>query len=180
MKRSEWGRLVGPLMNRLQMMVARVVLTRVDDGLGVQAVQASGLADELIEGERFQNYGFTSVPLPGAEAVAVFCGGLRSHGLIIAVEDRRYRLKSLKPGESAIYDDQGQCVVLTRDGIRIVTAKSVEFEVGEHFRVTAPDIELIGNVVVGGEAGQGKAIARHDDPVVAGKVVAGATKARAL
>ncbi len=180
MKRSEWGRLVGPLMNRLQMMVARVVLTRVDDGPGVQAVQASGLADELVEAERFQNYGFTAVPLPGAEAVAVFCGGLRSHGMVIAVEDRRYRLKGLKPGEVAVYDDQGQSFVLTGEGIRIVTAKSIEIEAGEHFRVTAPDIELIGNVVVGGQAGQGKAIARHDDPVVAGKVVASATKARAL
>ena len=180
MKRADRERLLGPVMGRIQMMVARVTLTRVDDATGVQSVQAAALADELVEGERVQNYGFTSAPFPDAEGVAVFPGGLRSHPLVIAVDDRRYRLKGLQAGEVAVYDDQGQSIVLSRDGIRVVTAKSIEFEAGERFRVTAPDIELVGNVVTGGEAGQGKAIARHDDPVVAGKVVATAIKSRAL
>ncbi len=179
MKRADWMRLSGPLMTRIQMMVARVTVTRVDDGTGLQTVQAEGLADEVLEGERFQNYGFTSHPHPGAEGVAMFPGGLRSHPLIIAVDNREYRTRELKEGEVEIYDDQGQSVLLSRDGIRIVTAKSIEIEAAQGFKVTAPDIELIGNVVVGGEAGEGKAIARHDDPVVSGKVVASATKARA-
>ncbi|TKV19105.1 baseplate assembly protein, partial [Citrobacter sp. TBCS-14] len=33
------------------------------------------------------------------------------------VSDRRYRMKGLKTGEVAIYDDQGQSVTLTRAGI---------------------------------------------------------------
>lgn len=176
--------LTGPLRqmgHRVQMMVARAVVKVVNDAAGIQALQLSGLEGELIEdAERMQDYGFTSAPFPDAEAVLVFPGGLRSHGLVVAVGDRRYRLKGLQAGEVAMYDDQGQSVVLTRDGIRIVTARSIEMEAGERFRVTAPDIELIGNVVTGGEAGQGKAIARHDDAVVAGKVVATAEKARAL
>ena len=195
MNRAERQRLLGPLQARMQMMVARVVLTLVNDDKGVQSVQADGLADEVIEdAERFQSYGFTSAPHPGAEGVMVFPGGLRSHGLVIGVEDRRYRLKALKAGEVAMYDDLGQSIILTRDGIRIQTAKSVEIEAGEALRLTAQTItatadtfrveaatqELVGDVVVGGEAGGGKAIARHDDPVVAGKVVASAVKARAL
>ena len=179
MKRSVWNTLSAPLMTRIQMMVARATITRVDDTTGIQSVQAEGLADEVLEAERVQNYGFTSRPHPGAEAVVVFQGGLRSHGLAIAVDNRRYRLKALEEGEVAMFDDLGQSIVLTRDGIRIETAKSIEVIAAEGFKVTAPDIELIGNVVVGGEAGEGKPIARHDDTVVAGKVVATALKARA-
>ncbi|WP_431477838.1 phage baseplate assembly protein domain-containing protein [Massilia eburnea] len=65
-----------------------------------------------------RNTGFTSVPKPGAEGVVVFVGGNRDHGLVIAVEDRRFRLKGLASGEVAIYDDQGQKVHLTRAAYR--------------------------------------------------------------
>ena len=181
MNRSQRQRLLGPLMQRIQMVVSRAVVTLVDDAPGIQSMQLTGLADEVIEdAERFQDYGFTSVPHPDAEAVVIFPGGLRSHALVVAVGDRRYRLKGLAEGEVAIFDDQGQSIILKRDGIRIDTPFAIEAFAGEAFRVTAPTIELIGDVVVGGEAGQGKPIARHDDTVVAGKVVATATKARAL
>lgn len=195
MKRAERQRFLAPVMGRIQMMVSRIVLTRVDDDAGIQSVQAEGLADEVMEAERVQNYGYTSVPHPDAEGVAVFPGGLRSHPLIIAVDDRRYRLKGLKPGEVAIYDDLGQVVHLTREGVRVQTPLSAEIEAGERiklkspvveieaserFTVTAPDIELNGATVVGGEADAGKPIARHDDLVVGGKVVATAVKARAV
>jgi phage baseplate assembly protein V len=181
MNRSQRQRLLGPLLQRIQMVVSRAVVTLVDDAKGVQAMQLSGLADEVIEdAERLQDYGFTSVPFPEAEAVVVFPGGLRSHALVVAVGDRRYRLKGLAEGEVAIFDDQGQSVILKRAGIRLETPFAIEAVAGEAFRITAPTIELIGDVVVGGVAGQGKPIARHDDAVVAGKVVATATKSRAL
>ncbi|HAX1879240.1 TPA: phage baseplate assembly protein, partial [Escherichia coli] len=62
-------------------------------------------------------YGFTSAAQDGAEGVALFPAGDRSHGVVVVVADRRYRLKGLKRGEVALYDDQGQSVVLTRSGI---------------------------------------------------------------
>ena len=172
MNRALFDRLSAALRNRGQLMVARGVLQRADDAAGIQSIQLSATADELIEGaERFQDYGFTSVPLPGAEAAVVFPGGLRSHGLVVAVGDRRYRLKGLRAGEVAVYDDQGQQLVLGRDGVRLVSALKIEIE--------APVIVLNGDEVqVGGEGG--KPIARYGDSVVAGKVVATATKATAL
>lgn len=99
-------------------MVARAVLTSLDTA---KKCQAAGL--KLIAGEQKENlehlepYGFTSSPMIGAEAVALFPGGDRSHGVVIVVADRRYRLKGLKAGEVALYDDQGQSVTLTRTGI---------------------------------------------------------------
>ena len=83
-----------------------------------------------VDTERFQQYGLTTVPLPedkktgkAAEALMVHLGGNRSHSVIVAVDDRRYRLKVLKEGEVALYDDQGQQVHLTRDGIVMSTVK---------------------------------------------------------
>jgi phage baseplate assembly protein V len=106
--------------NRIGLIIGRCILRAVNDAGGVQLVQAQLLADELQDDmERIQQYGYTSVPLPGAEGVAVFAGGNRDHGLVIAVEDRRYRLKGLKGGEVALYDDLGHKVHLTRDGIVI-------------------------------------------------------------
>lgn len=165
---------------RVMLMVGRCVLQAANDAAGIQALQLSGLEGELIEdAERMQDYGFTSVPFPGAEAVLVFPGGLRSHGLVVAVGDRRYRLKGLQEGEVAMYDDQGQKVVLGRAGIRIETSLKVDIEApevtvtaGTKVTVICPEINL------GGEGG--KLVARHDDPVVLGKVVATATKVKAL
>lgn len=129
------NRMLAPLSNRVRLMVARGVLRAVADSPKLQELQAELLAGELRDKlERFQNYGITSHPFPGAETVVVFPGGNRDHGLVIAVDDRRYRLTSLEPGEVALYDDQGQTIIIKRDGITVHTDKL--------FRVEADVIEL--------------------------------------
>lgn len=150
-----------PHKRRIQGMVARAVIGLVDDTLKAQGLQLSVLAGEVQDGvERFQDYGYTSVPHPGAEAVVVYVGGLRSHGIVVACEDRRYRLKGLEVGEVALYDDLGQAVILKRDGIRVVSPTKVVVE--------APIVAL-------GDEG-GPAVARVGDPVVNNKIAAGSTK----
>ncbi len=107
----------------------RAVLTAAADDGPLQTIQAQALAGELIDqAERLQDYGFAAAPHAGAEAVIVFAGGRRNHPLVIAVADRRYRLKALETGEVALYDDQGQAVHLTRDGIEVRTAKEITLQ----------------------------------------------------
>lgn len=173
---SLMARVMAPMKARLQMMVARAVVRLVDDAGGIQALQLSVLADEVLDGvERLGEYGLSTHPHPGAEAVVVCAGGLRSHGLVVAVGDRRFRLKGLEAGEVALHDDQEQVVKLARAGIEIVTPLKVE--------VTAPEVTVTADtrvvvdcpeVHLGGTGG--RKVARHDDPVVAGKVVASTTK----
>lgn len=115
-------KMLAPLRTRLANLVSRAVLARVDDSAKLQTVQVNVLAEETRDGvERFQNYGFTSVPLEGAEAVVVFVGGRRDHGLALAVDDRRHRLSGLQPGEVAVYSETGAAVVLKADGSVEVT-----------------------------------------------------------
>jgi len=120
-------KLIQPLRNRVMLMVARGVLRLCNDSGGLQHAQVSLLEGELRDKvERVQDYGFTSVPLPGAEAVTLFVGGNRDHGLIIKVDDRRYRLTGLKGGEVALYTDEGDSIHLQRQNIiRVKTKKWV-------------------------------------------------------
>lgn len=101
-------RVTAPLTRRVRLMVARGVVSLVNDALKVQGLQVQLLPGEVRDMERFQNYGFTSHPHPGAEACAAFVGGNRDHGIVLAVDDRRYRLKGLAQGEVAIYTDEDQ------------------------------------------------------------------------
>ncbi|MCG9024213.1 phage baseplate assembly protein V [Laribacter hongkongensis] len=93
----------------------RGVLTRVNSASAVQLVQADGLAGEqLQDNELFQHYGLTSNPPAGSMAVILPVGGKTSHGIVIATEHGSYRLKSLNPGEVALYTDEGARIVLKR------------------------------------------------------------------
>ncbi|MGT2507916.1 phage baseplate assembly protein V [Cupriavidus basilensis] len=137
--------MLAPIKTRTSLMIGRCVLMAVADAGKLQRAQVRILADDDHDDvERMQQYGYTSVPLPGAEGVVVAVGGNSDHGILIAVEDRRYRLVGLVGGEVAVYDDQGQKVHLTRTGIVIDGA-------GKDVTVSnAPNVRLDGNLVVAG------------------------------
>jgi phage baseplate assembly protein V len=118
------------IAGRIFLAIARGTLTKVNDATKMQTADVRLLHDEAIAGaERFQDYGFTSVPKPAdasgtAEVVAIFVSGNRSHPIIVRIDDRRYRIKNLQPGESSQYDDQGQQVYVSRSGIQILGGPS--------------------------------------------------------
>lgn len=135
------------LVARLRGMVSRAVVGLVMDGAKLQGLQVTILADQSAdEVEHFQHYGFTSVPLPGAEGIALAVGGSRAHTVVINVDDRRYRLKSLRPGEVAIYDDLDKAVHLTRDGMVLDGGgQQVTIKNTPKVRIEA-DLESTGNI----------------------------------
>lgn len=115
--------MVKPLRNRIYMIVSRAVVEMAKDTAGMQTLKATILAGEDRDGiERFQNYGFTSVPLGGSEAVVICPSGNREHMIAVVVDDRRYRLKGLVDGEVAIYTDEGDKIHIKRGGMIEVLA----------------------------------------------------------
>ena len=119
------NRMLAPLRNRIAHLVARAVVRIVTDGGQLQTLQIDALDGETREGvERMQSYGFTSVPLDGAEAVVLFVGGRRDHGLAVAVDDRRYRPTGLQAGEVCIYNKDGPAVLLKSNRM-VATAPEV-------------------------------------------------------
>jgi phage gp45-like len=117
-------RTVGDRMNNA---VKRVTVENTnDDPLFREHELSLYTQEKQKEIEHFEPYGFTSrVKKPTgqkpnqkkAEGLMVFTGGNRSHGIVVVAGDRRYRMRQIKEGELALFDDQGQQVHFTRDGI---------------------------------------------------------------
>lgn len=152
-------KLLAPIKRRIAMMVSRGVVSLVNDALKLQGLQIAAFADETLdEIERFQQYGLTSHPLPGAEAIVLSLGGARSHSVVIAADDRRHRKTNLAAGEVALYTDEGDMVLLKRGriveitaGTKVkVTAPQVEVVATTKVQMTTPLVEITGNLNVGG------------------------------
>lgn len=140
--------LLRPLVRRLSMMLARGTVAMATATTKLQGLQMRLLAGEVKDGmEHFEAFGFTSNPLPGAEGIAIFFDGDRSHGVVICAADRRYRLKGLQPGEVAIYnaddaDPAGCHIVLKRNNVIEVRAKNIDFKATENLRLEGATIKL--------------------------------------
>lgn len=125
-------RLLKPLAMRLRGLVARAVVRAVTDSGALQTVQVRLNADELLDGiEHFQPYGHAARPHLGAEGIALAVGGHRSHTVVICVADRRYRLRGLKDGEVALYDDLGNLILLGREKLKIKAVQKLVIEAPE-------------------------------------------------
>lgn len=125
-------------------MVARGVVEESDDEPGVQQLKISLLKDEgKASVERFQNYGFSSNPPVDTEVLCVFVGGGRDHGVIVATDDRDSRFTDLKPGEIAIYTDEGDSIVFKRENeIEITSGKKFVLHTEEEIEIKAKDTIL--------------------------------------
>ncbi len=136
----EFAKLLAPLARRIRLMAGRAVLTLINDATKMQGVQVMLLDGEVCNNvDRVQHYGFTSVPLPGAEGIYLALGGSRDHGAIVADEDRRYRIKGLQGGEVAIYTDEGDKIVLKRGNVIEITAAT-------KVRMVTPLLEVTGEI----------------------------------
>lgn len=161
-------RAVAPLQRRVLLMLSRGIVRLVGDERPIQELQISLLRGELRSGvERMQECGFTSVPMPGAWAIAACIGGNRDHPVVIATDDGRHRPRNLAPGEVALYDPGGQLVHLRADGSVLVSAADkvlvagtnrveiqagdqVEVVAGTSIRLDAPVVSCTGQLFVQG------------------------------
>jgi phage baseplate assembly protein V len=131
------------VQQRIMMAIARGVVRAISDAGSRQTVQVELLKDELRDGlERMQNYGMTSHPHPGADAAVVFLGGNREQGIVLAMENRQFRVVGLQQGEVCIYDDLGNRVTLLRDMVKI--------EAVQHLEAIAPTMKIVSAVTIEG------------------------------
>jgi phage gp45-like len=108
---------------------ARSLVDEIDDKTGMQEMMGSFMNGESRKKiESPQNYGFTSVVNKAtkgkdgkieacAEAYINFLGGNRSFPVAAVMDDRRYRLKELKPGDVAMFDHLQHQFHLNKDGV---------------------------------------------------------------
>lgn len=133
------SKLTKPLRDKIALSIARAVINLVNDVTPLQGAQISLLADETRDHmTRMQEYGFTSVPHSGCLAIAVFAGGDRSNGAVIATDDPRYRMKNLQSGEVAIYTDEGDYVHLRRGRVVEISTKKLVVNASDRVEINAP------------------------------------------
>lgn len=138
-------KIIAPLQRKIMLMVGRAVLTTIKDSDGYQKLQISLLNGDIAGNvDRMQNYGFTSVPKAGADAILVSIGGSHDNGIVIACDDKRYRLKGLASGEVAIYTDEGDKIHLKRGNNIEITTQILK--VNGKLTVTG-NIESFGEIV---------------------------------
>lgn len=132
----ELRRALEPLQRKLRMMAGRAVLSLMSDAF---TAQVKALEGEVRDGaEVFQQYGFRSQPLAGAEGVLLSLAGNRDHTVILCLDDRRYTV-TLAAGECAMYDHHGKYMILKDDG-------SIELKADTKVRMDVPLLEVTGEV----------------------------------
>ncbi|MEO0649378.1 MAG: phage baseplate assembly protein V [Planctomycetota bacterium] len=148
--RNAIRRLLQPLATRIKLSSSRGVVRLVNDSTPVQSLQIERLRGEVSDGvERFQEYGFTSHPQVGSEVAVLSLNGDRSHPMIVALEDRRYRIE-LAEGQVAVYDAAGSKIVLDNAGNATVTA-SGSVTIDAPSATVKGDLAVDGDVVAGGD-----------------------------
>jgi phage baseplate assembly protein V len=144
-------KLLAPVQRRLRLLADRAIVTMVNDSLRRQNLQLKVLADEGPDNvERFQNYGHSSVPPVGSEAVVLGLCGARAGLVAIAVEDKSVRPKNLEEGDSCLYHLEGHRIILRKNGVLEFTAKTVIINASEKFTIISPDTEIQGPLHVAG------------------------------
>ncbi|XHF49427.1 MAG: phage baseplate assembly protein [Enterobacter roggenkampii] len=90
---------------------------------------------EVATAPRMAEFGFSSGLPKGTDVVMAFIGGDRSSPVVIATNHQGFRRTGLKDGETVIYSQWGQEVLLTEEGI-FVDAKGKDVEVNNATNVT--------------------------------------------
>lgn len=128
-------------------MIARVVLDALNSANKCQTADTTSIGgDEVPQIEYLEPYGFTSAPQPGAEGIALFPDGDRSHGVVIVMADRRSRLTTLQPGEVAIYTDEGDSVILKRGRIVELTTETLNLTATKQININSPMVKSNGEI----------------------------------
>ena len=143
-------RILAPIKRKIFLIIGRAIVSAIDNTGDTQRVQLQLLAEEIASKvERFEEYGFSTYPFSGSQAVSVFINGDRAHGIILCVHDRRYRPTYLEEGEIVFYTDEDQ----GGDGHR------VHFKRGRQIAIRGA------NIALGADIGEGRNLA--DDRLVA-------------
>lgn len=130
----------------------RGVLNFVKSTPVIQQGQVSGLADEHLQDvELMQQFGFTSVPPQGTDAVILPIGGSTSYSVIIATEHGQFRVKSLKSGEVAIYDQSGSVITLKQGKVIDIQCDCLTINATQKVDITTPILKTSQILTAGGQ-----------------------------
>lgn len=120
----------------------RGTLNLVKTADNIQKVQVSGLADETLQDvELMQQFGLTSVPPAGTQVVVLPMGGETTHSIVIATENGSVRIKNLKSGETAVYDESGSTIILKQGRLIEIDCDILKITATTKVEISSPIVE---------------------------------------
>ncbi|WP_186247321.1 phage baseplate assembly protein V [Burkholderia gladioli] len=124
------------ILDRIRNLFGRGRVTLVDDSGPVQIVQLRMNGLEVPAGRyRVPEFGFSSNPPIGSDALALHVAGDRSAGAVVGTNHQQSRPRGLAPGESILYSQDGKCIYL-KDGAIVVEAKGQDVVVNDAANIT--------------------------------------------
>lgn len=137
------SKVTAPITRRVRLLARRAVVKLVYDDPKMQDLQLAIFAGEVRDRvERFQDYGFTSHPHTGAEAIVLALGGSSDHSVAIKVDDRRYRLTALAAGEVALYTDEGDTIVFKRGKIIDISTDTLRINAATLCEINTANMQI--------------------------------------
>ncbi|MGP0906914.1 phage baseplate assembly protein domain-containing protein [Serratia sp. CY76391] len=157
-----WGKVsaldskISTLYRRAMMTVTMAKVTASSDGGAVQSLQTQTPMEVKGDTPRLTEFGFSSGLPTGADVVILCPNGDRSNAIVIASGHAASRHSGLNPGETVIFNQWGQYIKLTEDGIEVQAngkvvgvkqATQVNIEASEGATVTGPFLKCTGDVI---------------------------------
>lgn len=137
-------------------------LTAVTDGGAIRTVQLKFMTTaETRDGVRvMQQYGFASRPHAKCDFAVMTLDHRPGQSVAIASNDQRYQV-ALEEGEAALHDDQGQIILISRDGITIRDKNGSTVTLADGGITLAPANKVVtvaGEIDAQGNGGRGMSV----------------------
>ena len=140
--------IVQELKRRVFLLISIGKVHRVDDSKDLQQLQIEAMPGEIHDSVvKFGHYGLATHPKPGSDAIVLFPRGERNQGIVIAIEDKRFRFKSLAPGEVALYTDEGDHIYFRRDKTLAIQTRQLNIQATDKVRIQTPQLEVTGDIL---------------------------------
>lgn len=147
------NRWILPLKIKIMGLVRFGNVNSFDDTGTFQSAQVETMRDVVKDNvPRIQNYGFSSNPQPGSEAIVVNVGADQSGSVIIACENRQYRFKGLNSGEVVMYTDEGDKIHFQRGRIIDIETGTLTINATTAVNITSPKVSISKDVSIGGNS----------------------------
>lgn len=110
-----FGNVLEPILSRLRLIVGRCTVIASKYVSGELETDVELVAGEKRRGVEFvQQYGFSSRPKGEVDGIALFIGGSRENGIVVATHSDFP--EKLEEGEVAVHSPYGQYIWLKKDG----------------------------------------------------------------
>ena len=130
-------RVLNAIKSRIRLMVGKCLITACKDNAATISLLLGESREDV---EFYQQYGFSSRPVGSVGGVALFIGGSRDNGVLVASRGDDADMKmSLEPGEVAVHSKFGTAIVLKKDGSVLIKTN------GKKTRIEG-DLDVTGDV----------------------------------